>query len=89
MERAITDAGKGRIVSIDVLKGMAAYLVVLGHVVTGKEEYHGIYNFIYSFHMPLFMFLAGCTVVVSYQNCRRKTTYPARRFVNIMLPYLT
>lgn len=89
MDQAITDTGKERIVSVDVLKGLAAYLVVLGHIVTGKEAYHGIYNFIYSFHMPLFMFLAGCTVVVSYRNSGRKMTYLVRRFVNIMLPYLT
>lgn len=89
MDQAIADAGKGRIVSIDVLKGVAAYLVVLGHIVTGKEECRGIYNLIYAFHMPLFMFLAGCTVVLSYRNCSGKMTYLARRFVNIMVPYLT
>lgn len=88
MDQAIADAGKGRIVSIDVLKGVAAYLVVLGHIVTGKEEYRGIYNFIYAFHMPLFMFLAGCTVVLSYRNSSGKMTYLMRRFVNIMVPYL-
>lgn len=87
-DQTITDAGKRRIVSIDVLKGVAAYLVVLGHIVTGKEKYRWLYQFIYSFHMPLFMFLAGCTAVASYQNGKGKLTYLARRFVNIMVPYL-
>lgn len=88
MKMAITVTENRRIVSFDVLKGIAAYLVVLGHIVTGKEEYRGLYNFIYSFHMPLFMFLAGCTVVISFRNSSGKITYLARRFVNIMLPYL-
>lgn len=66
----IKDTKEERIVVIDVLKGVAACLVVLGHIVTGKEEYHWLYNFIYSFHMPLFMFLAGCTTVTSYRNGR-------------------
>lgn len=79
---------EGRNVSIDILKGAAAYLVVLGHCVTGKEEYCRLYNFIYAFHMPLFMFLAGYTAVASYRNSAGKWNYLARRFVNIMVPYL-
>lgn len=80
---------EGRNVSIDVLKGVAAWLVVLGHFVTGKEEYHRLFNFIYSFHMPLFMFLAGYTAVVSYRHSVGNRNYLAKRFVNIMVPYLS
>lgn len=61
---------EGRNVSIDVLKGVAAWLVVLGHFVDGKEEYHRLFNVIYSFHMPLFMFLAGYTAVVPIGTVR-------------------
>lgn len=39
---------------IDVLKGIGAILVVIGHIVTGT-----IKNIIYAFHMPLFFFLSG------------------------------
>lgn len=67
----INEAKEGRITQFDFLKGLSAWLVVLGHIVTGKEEYHWLYNFIYSFHMPLFMFLAGCTAVISYRNSER------------------
>lgn len=80
---------EGRNVSIDVLKGVAAWLVVLGHFVDGKEEYHRLFNVIYSFHMPLFMFLAGYTAVASYRHSAGNRNYLARRFVNIMVPYLT
>lgn len=80
---------EGRNVSIDVLKGVAAWLVVLGHFVAGKEEYHRLFNFIYSFHMPLFMFLAGYTTVASHRHSVGNGNYLVRRFVNIMVPYLT
>lgn len=77
-----------RNVSIDALKGVAAFLVVLGHFAAGKEEYHRLFNLIYSFHMPLFMFLAGYTAVVSYRHSTGAGNYLAKRFVNIMVPYL-
>lgn len=76
---------EGRIIYIDALKGVAIFLVVLGHVVTNREDFRRLYNFIYSFHMPLFMFLAGCTAVISYR--RKPTGYLKKRFVNIMVPY--
>lgn len=79
---------ESRNVSVDILKGVAAYLVVLGHLVTGKEAYRPLYQFIYSFHMPLFMFLAGYTAVASYRNSVGKWNFLYKRFVNIMVPYL-
>lgn len=60
---------EGRIQWIDEIKGMAICLMVLGHVIqygNGKEFLasgafweNKIFLFIYSFHMPLFMFLSG------------------------------
>ena len=57
-----------RIAYIDILKGVAAFLVVLGHIVTYDADFHRLYNVIYSFHMPLFMFLSGCTAELSYRG---------------------
>lgn len=85
MDRMTAGNREGRIVYIDALKGVAIFLVVLGHVVTNREDFRRLYNFIYSFHMPLFMFLAGCTTVISYR--RKATGYLKKRFVNIMVPY--
>lgn len=74
--------------SIDALKGLTVFLVVLGHIVAREADFHMLYNLIYSFHMPLFMFLSGCTAVLSY---RRRTgsdgAYLKRRFLNILVPY--
>lgn len=59
----------GRLLLPDVLRGFAIVMVVLGHSIqvgSGQEfrdaqQYFedGLYQFIYSFHMPLFMLLAG------------------------------
>lgn len=49
-----------RIAFIDQLKGIAIFLVVLGHLVghnAGRDNF--LWTFIYSFHMPLFMFISG------------------------------
>lgn len=49
-----------RISYIDQLKGIAILLVVLGHVIGYNNcEDSFLWRFIYSFHMPLFMFISG------------------------------
>lgn len=45
---------------IDRLKGIAIYLVVVGHLIQFNVvnfEHNVLFCFIYSFHMPLFMLL--------------------------------
>lgn len=50
-----------RVTYIDRLKGLAIILVVIGHLLkTGETGL--LYQFIYSFHMPLFMFLSGLVI---------------------------
>lgn len=51
---------------IEMLTGLAIFLVVLGHLVTGQdinapglEWYKYLKSYLYSFHMPLFMFVSG------------------------------
>lgn len=41
---------------IDIARGVALLFLVLGHIVTGNSR---LFNWIFSFHMPLFFFLAG------------------------------
>ncbi len=77
-----------RVAYIDILKGVAAFLVVLGHIVTYDADFHRLYNVIYSFHMPLFMFLSGCTAELSYRGkTGTDAGYLKKRFVNVMGPY--
>ncbi len=50
--------GRGRIEWIDAAKGMGILLVIFGHSLTTGSLARQL---IFSFHMPLFFFLAGCT----------------------------
>lgn len=54
---------QNRIVSIDLLKLFAIFLVILGHVYvhlqSGPVREHDGWRFIYSFHMTLFMAVSG------------------------------
>lgn len=46
---------RARLPWLDVLKGIGIILVVVGHIYSNKT----IFNWLYSFHMPLFFFAAG------------------------------
>ena len=52
---------KQRIDYIDRMKGLAIFLVVMGHVsgMAFAQSDDVVYIVISSFHMPLFMFLSG------------------------------
>ena len=69
-----------RIKWIDCAKGIAAALVLIGHFVPVRL----LQIFIYSFHMPLFFFLAG----VTFKNQQVGLgTFINRKFKQIMVPY--
>lgn len=67
---------KHRIIELDILKGLAILLVVIGHIadpnleniIVGNELYFTIKKFIYSFHMPFFMFISGMIFIYTYQQ---------------------
>ena len=62
-EKALAMNKSERLVSFDLLKLFAIYLVVLGHCVQHLLPSHSydepMYVYIYSFHMPLFMMISG------------------------------
>ena len=61
----VGQAAKPRFEDIDIMRGMAIFLVVLGHLVAHKDFprenqwYWYLLYWIYHFHMPLFMYLSG------------------------------
>ena len=58
-----------RLSYVDVLKGYAILLVILGHSIQNTVlDFDGniVFRVIYSFHMPLFMILSG--IVVKFQS---------------------
>ena len=64
MKKVDMATGGVRLPYVDILKGIAIVLVVVGHVFGFFVPYHDgmgsvVHRVIYSFHMPLFMALAG------------------------------
>lgn len=88
--------GKERIIYLDMLKFFAIFLVIWGHIIlfarpTSREAdawiHNGTLQFIYSFHMPLFMMLTGfvfaMTIRGSFMSSMKK------KFRQLIIPSLT
>lgn len=79
-----------RIVFIDYLKAFAIFLVLLGHAIQyiNVDSYLDslAFNFIYSFHMPLFMFISGMFFKSSLQISFKELI--KKKFVALILPAL-
>lgn len=74
-----------RSAQIDNLKGLAIILVVFGHAIqnsTPSFDQNIIFNYIYSFHMPLFMFLSG--YVLYGKNISLKN-----KFKSLVIPFIS
>lgn len=79
---------------LDYLKGIGIILVILGHSFSftgfdliNKEKYfiyYYIFNFIYSFHMPLFFIAAG---FLSNQEYKIKSFYISK-IKRLLIPYI-
>lgn len=81
--------------SIDVARSIGIFLVVLGHAFPDASLHSGIqnnvwrvvFNIIYSFHMPLFIFLSGFVsekYSTDVQDCCDRTL---KKFKRLMVPY--
>jgi len=86
---------KKRLEYIDVLKGIAIFLVVMGHFLswTFRETPHEmngrfIRDLIYAFHMPLFMFLSGYVIDLwkTSFDVARGLHIIKKRIVSLVLP---
>lgn len=77
-----------RIEYIDIAKGFAILLVVMGHLTTQKAflfQYSGLLKgIIYSFHMPLFFMLSGYLNYVS----DKKSELTSKRISKLFFKYL-
>jgi len=77
-----------RNILIDVLKGFAILLVVLGHSVqynlNGNFDSNLMFRIIYSYHMPFFMFLSG---FVSFGTFDGSTAKLLKRFKSLIIPF--
>jgi fucose 4-O-acetylase-like acetyltransferase len=70
MQSKIMTINKYRDAFLDIAKGLAIILVVIGHVIQGSaENFDDLlwFRVIYSFHMPLFVFLSGAVAAIAFQ----------------------
>ena len=79
---------KERIRSIDFIKGFTIILVIVAHaigMIKGLDSNEDrLYNYIYSFHMPLFMFVSGfvCYKIESHWADIKKRAY------QLLIPFI-
>lgn len=76
-----------RIEWIDLLKGLAIILVVMGHM-PYDDGCVALKSGIYSFHMPLFFLLAGFTAALSMSRSANPWGFIRKRLVGVFIPYL-
>lgn len=86
----VTTEKKQRDHKFDLLKGIAIYLVVMGHVLTmcirGLDAAF-IFKFIENVHMPVFFFISG---YFSFKQYGSRTYCPpklGKRFCQLMIPF--
>jgi len=74
---------------IDITRGYAMFLVVLGHAIQYANpetmDENIIFRLIYSFHMSLFMFISG--LAVSYSKTEINSDWLRKRFFNLIIPF--
>ncbi len=84
---------KSRNQTVDIIRGIAMLLVVLGHTMTGcttGAEESFLYNIVFSLQMPLFILISG--YVTKYSRSIKDASglwkYVKKRTVAYMLPWL-
>ena len=92
---------KNRDAFLDIAKGLAIILVVVGHVIQGSsEKFDDLlwFRVIYSFHMPLFVFLSGAVAAIAFRSdniqdgfggaLKRAQTKISKASIRLLLPFL-
>jgi fucose 4-O-acetylase-like acetyltransferase len=92
----VTSVDRVRLLDVDRAKGLAIFLVVLGHIFinkvpAGQEWYFPMNKVIYKFHMSFFMFLTG--LVMFYTYTPMKTfgdyfNYVKKKFIRLVPAYI-
>lgn len=91
--------GKQRLDYLDLLKGIAIFLMVMGHFLAWNIKSDGsgmsscmlIKNLIYSFHMPLFFFISGYLIDMKNKVWTSSLVINVfkKRFLTLIVPGLT
>lgn len=98
MISSLSTSKKPRLLDIDKLTGVAITLVVIGHLETSPytnlielKWYKILKVFIYSFHMPLFMFISGYIWSYTYPKVTTISEYVVyikKKFFRLMPAYI-
>jgi fucose 4-O-acetylase-like acetyltransferase len=84
-------AHKHYIIEMQLARGIGIILVTLGHSEPIKQAYPLLFSLIYSFHMPLFFFMAGFFAAPPHSAAPRllPAQKTVRRLAELIVPYLT
>lgn len=81
--------------TINIVKGVAIFLVVFGHVIQNSmianaQDFYmnELFRVIYSFHMPLFIFISGYLIAFSI-NRKSKNEILKSRIKGLLIPFIS
>ncbi|MBR5241001.1 MAG: acyltransferase family protein [Muribaculaceae bacterium] len=76
---------------IDILKGIAIILVVLGHIelLYALDAYSQFRDFVYTFHMPLFMAISGYLYAKHHNMSFNYLSFIKKKAKRLLLPYIS
>ena len=80
------ETAKHRDLSLDFIKGILIYLVIVGHVIAKYAEPGWAYTIIHSFHMPLFFFISGYLAIPSLRQTSKD--FAGKKYRRILRPAL-
>lgn len=78
-----------RIVTVDVMQGLAMVIVIIGHHLLPfmPAEYGLCHRYIYTFHMPFFIFISSFLIAHAYKSANIGG-YLYKRFRKFFIPYV-
>lgn len=84
-----TTIPRTRLVNFDIAKAICIILVVIGHYIPDNAPEWYVMNreFIYSFHMPLFMFASGF-IYIAFKKEESYGHFLMKKVKRLMIPYL-
>lgn len=80
---------KRRLLTIDMMQGIAMLWVIIGHHLLDfmPRAYSSLHYYIYSFHMPFFIFISSFLIAYSYKS-EPYIKYVYRKFHKFFIPYI-
>ena len=87
-------SSRERLIRVDIMVGLAMVMVVLGHQsfsFSPSWYTHGLHEWIYRFHMEVFVFLSAFLIRYSYKgvsSLKEYVAYEGRKLKKFMVPFV-